>query len=189
MYLLSLDLSVNSTGYSIFELESKKLIKYGVINPSRPTKKLKYPNFQLDQYKKVCAFLENLLKENPEISKSIIEEINPTRISGRISQKTLDGLHWYVCDLLSINCVDINYIDTVTWRNKVGIKLNPIERQKNKEAKQLNKHLKKGTPKLPIISLKDLAVKAVNEKYKLNFENNQHDVAESILIGEYWLNK
>lgn len=128
MIILGLDLSTKSTGYSIFEIKGgKKYLKsYGVIKPKvKGISKLKYPEKAYRNMVDMASKIKDILAAW-EPDKVYIEEIN--RGINRISQKSLDGLHWIVLHYcLTIDpdlFLKIEYVDSngnAGWRTKLKL--------------------------------------------------------------------
>lgn len=194
--LLSLDLSTTCTGWSIFDIDTKKLIEYGIIKPSTKINgliisKLKYPRQQLLKMIDISFKIKSLI-ERCKPTHIVIEEIAGSK--NRLGQKVLDSLHFII--LYHIQ----EYIDLITfydvsgpngWRYHLGIKLSEQDKIFNKEGKKLNKLIAKGNTKLPIIGPKDLACRYVNGVYGLSLDpqKNQfdNDIGDSVAIGSAFL--
>lgn len=194
--LLALDLSTTSTGYAIFDIETKELITYDIIKASSAgLSKLTYPAKPLEKILRVAdQIMEVIIRYQPD--QIVIEEIN--RGTNRIGQKTLDILHgilWYGIynynkEMLNI----ITYIDSDGrdgWRTTLKLRLTDADKLNNRENKKLNKKLAKGTKKLPIITKKDLAQRFVNRYYHLTFDVQENtrdsDMVDAIGLGHVHL--
>lgn len=192
MVLLSLDLSTTCTGWSVFDIESHKLITYGILKPNlKEVKDLEYPEQQLRKMMDLSIKITGLIK-NYKPDHIVIEEIAGSR--SRLTQKVLDGLHWivvlYNIEYVSImSFFDVSGIDG--WRTWLGLKMNDQDKAQNKEYKKLNKELKPGTRKLPIIDAKDLACRYANTEFglSLNPQENQYDadIGDSVAMGSAWI--
>lgn len=190
-YLLSLDLSTTCTGYSLFEIETKKLITYGTVKPKvKGVDKLVYPEQQLTKMINISEQLRALI-DNLKPSHIVIEEIAGSR--QRLGQKVLDGLHWVLLMHAMEYMPVISYYDVTGsdgWRTHLELKMTAADKINNKEAKALNKKLGRGQ-KLPIVDPKVLAARYVNSKYGLNLDPNtsqsDSDIGDSIAIGDAWL--
>jgi Holliday junction resolvasome RuvABC endonuclease subunit len=182
MKLLALDLSSSCTGWALFNIEEKQLLSFGSI-PKRSGKgKTKYRKL-LNSLRNMVSDVLDVIKVH-EPDKIVIEEIN--RGSSRLGQKTLDGVHFLLLDKLEDYIDKVNYIDSdgkVGWRTKLGLKLSPIQKLKNKELKQLNKQLKTKIKNKNIITKKDLAIDYVNKRFNLQLSLEQNDIADSIGLG------
>ena len=190
--LLSLDLSTTCTGISVFNLETKKLLKYQALKPSaKGLKDLKYPELQL---RKMINFSKKIrdyiLEINPEII--VIEEIAGSK--QRLGQKTLDGMHWILLFHIPEYIKKVIYYDVTGkngWRFHLNLKLNDADRFNNREAKKLNKQISKGSKKLPIVGPKHLAARFVNRTYNLELDVDKNpqdnDIADSIAMGHSYL--
>lgn len=131
------------------------------------------------------------LIENYKPTFVVIEEIAGSK--NRISQKTLDGLHWIVL-INNPEILDIVKYQDVTgldgWRSHLGLKLTEQDKLNNKEAKKLNKDLAPSS-RLPIYDTKDLAARHVNQNFGLSLDPQERDsdadIADSIAMGHAWL--
>lgn len=190
--LLSLDMSTTCTGWSVFEIESKRLIARGIIKPSTKggIAKMAYPRQQLMKMIDIGYQLLTLI-ENVKPSCIVIEEIAGSK--NRLGQKTLDGLHyvvaWVIEDYLSI----VRYYDVTGasgWRTHLRLRLSEADKLANKEAKSLNKKLA-ASQRIPIIGPKHLAVRHVNARFELglNYDTceTDGDQADSIGMGDAFL--
>ena len=92
--VLGLDLSTTSTGFALLDIDTKNLLKYGFILPKvKGISKLKYPRAAMARIIDLAEKISELVKQyNPD--QLIIEEVN--RGTNRISQKSLDALHFFV---------------------------------------------------------------------------------------------
>lgn len=193
--IITLDLSTASTGYAVFDKKTKKLITYGALKPQVPgLHKLKYPAAALFKIKDISAKVKDLIAEhNPD--KIIIEEVN--RGVNRISQKSLDALHFFVLDYLCILDKDwlnrIVYIDSngsKGWRGALGLRLSDEDKKKNKEIRAKNK---KSKMKYNPIDWKTLAQRHVNAKFNLNLDieadSSNADICDAIALGDAYLEK
>lgn len=189
--LLSLDLSTTCTGWSIFDIETSKLISYGILKPStKGLSKLVYPKQQLTKMIDLSMQIRSVI-ENFKPTRIVIEEIAGSK--QRLGQKVLDGLHWVLLMHIPEYIDIIEYYDVTGpngWRNHLNLRLTEADKLANKEAKKLNKDLP-STMKLPEYNAKDLACRYVNGKYglALNPQVNQYDadVGDSVSIGSAYL--
>lgn len=193
--LLSLDYSTSCTGWSKFSLDTKELLSYGEIKPdfkkNKGTQHLEYPEFQVLKLERLAEqIIDELLVS--DIDTIVIEEINNGGISGRLSQKVLDGGHFILLKMLPKKFLSkVKYINSdgkQGWRSASGLKLQLSEsdRLQNKEVRKMNRKMKKGK-KIPVIDVKQLAVNYVNEKYKLTFTIDDNDICDSIGLGTHYL--
>ena len=156
MTLLTLDLSTNSTGWATFNLKTKKLISYGVLKPKvKGISKMKYPESALYKILDLSTLIRDLI-EQVKPTMVLIEEVN--RGVNRISQKSLDALHFFVLDI--IRCVNGKTLDIVQytdsdgrsgWRKILKLKLSDEDKKHNATARKYNK---KNKLKKPIINKK-----------------------------------
>lgn len=189
-YLLSIDLSTNCTGWSVFEIETGKLVTYGYISGKnfKDTSKLRATLRKLEYM--ALGVLNIITNHAP--SKIVIEEIAGSK--NRIGQKTLDMAHGILLKTIE------NYLDIVEyydvsgvdgWRTNLGLKLTESDKLANKEAKKLNPTLGRGVSKLPIYDAKDLAARYANKTFGLGLDPqvSQHDadLADSICMGHAYL--
>lgn len=191
-YLLSLDYSTTCTGYAIFDLNNNELKSYGIIKPKvKNASKLKYPLRQLLICRSIAGQLYDLIKKTDPVC-IVMEEVN--RHKSRLSGKTLDGGHYLFYDKIQ------DYLDKLVmmdsdgydgWRTRLGLRLDASDKLKNKERKKLNKKIKKGTKKLPIINKKHLACRYINKQFNLNFDIDKNkfdnDITDAIGLGWAWI--
>lgn len=190
--LLSLDLSTTSTGWSIFNMETGKLLEYDNLKPNMKggVAKLVYPRQQLTKMVDLAIQIKSIV-DNYKPTTIVIEEIAGSR--QRLGQKVLDGLHWvvlmYLQDVLDV----VVYYDVTGpngWRHHLGLRLTEIDKLRNKEAKKLNPKLDSKS-RLPIVDAKDLAARYVNEVYGLELDpqtkKTDSDIGDSIAMGSAYL--
>lgn len=187
--LLSLDMSTTCTGWSLFCLETGKLIQYDIIRG----KTFKDSSSQRATLRKLVDMSLKILNviENYKPSKIVIEEIAGSK--NRIGQKTLDMLHGVVWMHIEKYLDSVSYYDVTGsegWRTHLGLKLSELDKLRNKEAKKLNPNLDSKS-RLPIVDAKDLAARYANETYNLtlNPQENQYDAdaADSISMGSAFI--
>ena len=191
-------MSTTCTGYSVFDIETKKLITYGIIKPRVPlVSKMKYPRRQLEICRNLREQIGDLISQldsSDNVNIIVIEEIAGSK--NRLGQKTLDILHGIVWDGLCKR----GYLERVCyydvsgskgWRTDLKLRLSDADKANNKEARLLNKKIQKGTRKLPIIGPKHLAAEYVNRRYGTLFDvdlnSRDNDLADSIAIGSAFL--
>lgn len=203
MKLLTLDLSTSCTGWSIWNLETKKLEDFGFFKPNKKgMSKLEYPEKQLAVMQDLASQIMGKLMDadgfamdgSKNLVKMIlIEEINASK--NRLGQKTLDGLHWILMNRLKDD-QDLKYIKRVKfidsdgsdgWRSRLGLRLNEMDKKLNAERKKINKKKLRGTSDLPIINKKHLAARYVNGVLGTTFDVDSNptdnDVVDAIGIG------
>lgn len=191
-HLLSIDLSTNCTGWSVFDIETEKLITYGILKPQvKGLSKMEYPKQQLykmiDMAEKVRSVIKNFSPFH-----IVIEEVAGSK--NRLSQKTLDGVHWIIL-YLNMEYLDIiSYYDVTGingWRTDLKIVLDEADKLHNKEARLINKQLGPKSNQIHIIDNKDLACRYVNQNYNLVLDpienNGDSDIGDSIAMGSAWL--
>lgn len=194
--LLSLDMSTTCTGWSSFDCDTGKLLDRGTIKPGTKVNgisiaKLDYPAQQLHKMIDISIKLRTLI-ENQKPTFIVIEEIAGSR--SRLTQKTLDGLHYIVAFHIQEYLPIVRYFDVGGadgWRTWLKLRLSEADKLANKEAKKLNKNLARGTQLLPIIDWKDLACRYVNSIHGLDLNPQKivsdGDIGDSIAIGTAWL--
>lgn len=194
--LLSLDLSTTCTGWASFDIESKKLVSYGILKPSSKvngvsTSKMKYPEQQLSKMLDLAEKIRVLiLNEKP--FHIVIEEIAGSR--QRLGQKVLDGLHWIVLEQNRNIIPIVTYYDVSGlngWRTHLKLRLSPYDKLANAEARKLNKQLGKGVTKLPIVDWKTLSARYANSTYGLTLDPEASqfdaDIADAVSMGNAFL--
>jgi len=187
--VLSLDLSTNSTGFALFEVKTKKVLKYGAIHPKVPgLSKMKYPESALMKILDMTAKIKALILEtSPDII--LVEEVN--RGISRIGQKALDSLHFFVLDAIRVSVKDwtnkIVYMDSngkKGWRGKLGLKLST-------EDKFFNLNSRNSGNKDKVINWKVLAQRWVNANYQTKFDvklvPEDADICDAIAMGAAFL--
>lgn len=187
--LLSLDLSTTATGWALWELKHKALNRYGVFRPKvKGISKLSYPKAQLAKMRNMTLQIVELVEATPQIKRIVIEEVNLGK--NRISQKTLDGLHYILVDRLGDKVDLVFYKDSdgpKGWRTNLDLKLSENDKKLNKMRRVQNKKHAKGDKKAHIINRKDLACRFVNKTYGLKLDASQKstdgDLADAIGLG------
>jgi hypothetical protein len=193
--LLALDLSNRCTGWALFDLDTKKLIKCGFISSNeKGISTLKYPRKALEQIIRMSTDVAKLIKDlAPE--RLVVEEVN--RGISRIGQKSLDALHFFV--LFSLresfpNLLDsLEYLDSngaSGWRTFLKMKLSDADKKHNAKARKNNK---KSKIKIPVLNWKHLSARFVNDRYDLGLDVDKResdgDVADAICVGLVFLNR
>lgn len=193
MRLLALDLSTTASGWALFDIQTKKLLGYGVVKPNlKGLSKLGYPEQQLRKLQDLSVQLRNLVSEKEPLEVILIEEIN--RGVSRLTQKVLDGLHFVFLDRIESRIKIVRYRDSdgaSGWRKRLGLKLSEADKELNRINGLANRRRKKGTGKIPIINKKHLACRFVNRAYGLNLDVDQRetdgDVADAVGLGHSYL--
>jgi len=193
--LLSLDLSTSSTGWAIFDIDTKLPTSYGTLKPQvKGHSKMKYPEAAYHRVTSIADQINTLvLTAKPD--EIIIEEVN--RGINRITQKSLDALHFFVLDYLHF--LNPTWLTKVIWqdsngrtgwRGKLGLKLSEEDKEHNKQARAFNnskKRRKDKKPKMPIVDWKKLAERYVSKQYGLNFNvwmnPSDSDIVDAICVG------
>lgn len=195
MKLLALDLSTACTGWASFE--DGKLKEYGAIKPKVPgISKMKYPEAALMKaLSMVDLVLDLICRIKPD--QFIIEEVN--RGINRISQKTLDGLHFLLLrELRTLGLGNLNnvaYMDSngrKGWRTILGIGLSASDKDENKRIRARNRSKKRKGKKEAVINWKTIAVRYINDLFSLglsreNDPKTDGDIADAICLGLAYL--
>lgn len=168
--ILSLDLSIKSSGYSVMSF-SGDILEKGLILPE------KYRNYTRDKYpKKTIKFIQSIvqqiqdlvekLSETHEIDYIVIEEINPGK-GGLVSTKSLSYLHGILLDRLIDIEYKIKFVKTSEWRSKLKISAKGFAKVKD--------------------AIKIVTIDWANKNYGLSLEmttKGDHDIADAIAIAE-----
>jgi len=183
---LSIDLATVSTGWAVFK--GKKLEAYGQLAPTiEGISKMKYPEKALHRIVAMAAAVRDLVAEhNPD--ELVIEEVN--RGVSRISQKSLDAVHFFVLEYLKILHPDwpkeVKYMDSngkKGWRGALKLYLSAEDKKQNAVIRKENK---KSKVKRKVINAKTLSIRYVNKKYKLQLNEDvkgDPDKADAICVG------
>ena len=193
-FLLSLDLSTSCTGYAVFDINTKQLIDFRKIKPKvKGITKMKYPEAQIMRMINISEQILEVIEQFKPYA-IVIEEIAGSK--NRLSQKTLDGLHFVLVYYLmgKFPFDKVFYYDVsglAGWRTPhLNLRLSDEDKQANKEARKLNKSLP-NNQKLPIIGYKHLSCRYVNHKYNLDLDCDKSptdgDIADAISIGDAFL--
>lgn len=199
--LLSLDLSTKASGWALFDITSRDLIGAGVVtNSVAGFSKLKGLELKLAKIQRMVVLIQDIVTESDDIAVIVIEEITGSK--NRLSQKTLDFLHYAVLESLHspwITSDRVRFIDVGGkngWRPFLGIRLNDGDKKANKIARRFNKkHCPKGSRKIKelVIGWKDLSCRYASEKFGLELLVNtcptDGDVADAICVGYAFLLK
>jgi Holliday junction resolvasome RuvABC endonuclease subunit len=188
--LLSIDLSTNCTGWSLFQIDTCSLIEYGSIK-GKSFKDTSQWRSTLKKLEYMASSILNLIEQyKPDLI--VIEEIAGSK--NRIGQKTLDmahGILWKTIDkyLDIVSYYDVSGSDG--WRTHLGLKLTEADKLANREAKKLNPQLGRGVSKMPVYTPKDLAARYANWRFglALDVQLNQtdNDIADSISMGSAFI--
>lgn len=179
--LLALDLATESSGWATFDLDTKKLLNFGIITAKSGPGNNKYIK-TLGRIKNMAKDVVALLDDEIEII--LIEEINPGK--NRLGQKTLSGQHFILMDALGENLRKIKYIDSdgaEGWRTSLGLKFSLQQRIHNKELKRLAKSRETKLKNKDIITKKHLCIAYVNKELGLSLTEEQNDAADAIGLG------
>ena len=192
-YLLSLDLSTSATGYAVFDIDTKQLTALGVVKGStKGMSKLKYPEKQLRKMMNMADEVINLISNfSPFVI--VIEEITGSK--NRLTQKTLDGMHYilvyYLKDIFPFERVFYYDVSGLSgWRTHLRLNLDDADKLANKEARKLNEDLPT-KHQLPIIGKKHLACRHANFEYGLDLNYDLRvtdgDIGDAVSIGNAFL--
>jgi hypothetical protein len=188
--LLSIDLSTNCTGWSVFNMDTRELITYGCIRG----KNFKDTSSQRSTLRKLEYMAKSVLSliESYKPCKIVIEEIAGSK--NRIGQKTLDMAHGILWQTIDEYLDLVEYYDVTGsdgWRTHLNLKLTEADKLANKEAKKINPTLGKGVSKLPIYNAKDLAARYANKRFGLTLDPQMNqfdaDIADSLSLGDAFL--
>lgn len=173
--IISLDLSINSTGFAVFD-EDGTLEEWGIITPER------YKGHSVDRYpKKTIKFMKSVvaqlvnkiqdIQQNQGIDSIVIEEVNLQGIGSMVGNKGLCGLHFLLLNYFeSMELLDlVDFYPTSYWRNKIGLRFSEEEKLHNRK-----------NPKNKV-TYKDLAMRYVLNTYNLEVGS---DEADAICVGE-----
>jgi len=203
MKILALDLSTAAAGWALFDAKTKKLLTYGVVKPQvKGITAMTYPRGQLMKMRSITEQIKAIIESNPDLTRIAIEEVN--RGIARLTQKTLDGLHFIFVDRCESYIPIMVYRDSdgkVGWRKVLNFVLSDNDKRLNTERKKLNVQYKKlrkkmkrgeGPSDLPIINKKHLACRFVNKTYGLNLDCDANetdgDIADAIGLGHVVVN-
>lgn len=162
--VLSLDLSVNSTGYALFDKDGQ-IVDYGLITTKIEEKGSYLWRYPLKSVRKcqlaakqVVALIRSYIKDLDHI---VIEEINLNTKKNMISFKTLAALQFFIMAELSNDEVQlIDMIKCSEWRSAIKLK-------------------KDG-------DWKASAVKYANNYFGTNFEYSDNDVCDALCQYVGW---
>lgn len=177
--ILALDLAT-TTGWALFDLKSKRLLKYGAIsveNSDEIQKASPYPYNYIALAKFMAEQLVDFIKNNfdiEDLDAIYIEETNGSKYV--FSQKKLEFYHAFSLDLLITKVgTDIRYIRSSAWRKTIGLRMTKEDKKHNA---LVSKKKAKGR-----ITQKHLSVRMVNELYSLSLKQKDDDIADAICLG------
>lgn len=147
-----------------------------------------FPYAALDMAEKVADLVAQwYLNHVPD--EVIIEQTNKGKKSSRYSQKQLEFIHAAVLQRLRVlgAAEKIRFIDTSEWRRLLGQHLTKDDKKNNakvRKAKQADDFFaaKKALGVKGKIGTKHLAVRWVNEHYKLGLKMKDNDMADAICV-------
>lgn len=116
MKIMSLDLSTKSSGLAIFD--NNKLIDYKLITASS--------NILINRIQKITGEIKGILSENPDIEKIILEEVQPSNLTGN-NLTTHKALMWAQAAIAfmvydNFPQIKLEFIYASSWRKECGIK-------------------------------------------------------------------
>lgn len=114
--IMSLDLSTRSTGLAIFD--NNKLIDYKLITASS--------SILINRIQKITGEIKGILSENPDIEKIILEEVQPSNLTGN-NLTTHKALMWAQAAIAfmvydNFPQIKLEFIYASSWRKECGIK-------------------------------------------------------------------
>lgn len=184
-----------NTGWAIFK--GDKLVNYGYLKPQVPgLHKVKYPISGLFRILDLSFQVRELvLEKKPDLI--VIEEVNKGR--NRISQKTLDALHYFVLEEIRQHTEEmlenIRFMDSggrSGWRPTLDLKLTDEDKAYNKGIRSQYKGQKRVISKLKR-DWKDVSVRYVNALYGLDMDHREReydaDIADAICLGEAFIKR
>jgi len=119
----------------------------------------------------------------------IIEQTNKGR--DRWKQKLLEWLHHELCKRFNYGYrFEICYIDTITWRRILSIKVTKEEKRSNRKIRAYNIEAKNDPDKKMIqgiVKIKDAAIDFCEKTFNLKMKKKDNNVAEAICLGYAWL--
>lgn len=193
--VLGLDLSTTSTGFALLDANTKGLLKYGFIVPTvKGISKLKYPRAALARIIDLAEKIVQIVDQyKPDLI--VVEEVNKGK--NRISQKSLDALHFFVLFYLDTKHSDLVdrliYYDSdgrVGWRKHLNLTLTDEDKAHNAHIKTFKASRKVGKKK-PKITKKHLAMRYVQSVYNLNLDIDEkvefEDVNDAIAMTNSYL--
>lgn len=195
MIILALDLSTKNSGWACFN--NGKLHSHGYVTHKIPgLHKMKYPEGALHKILDMSFQIRELVHFIvPDLI--VIEEVNKGK--NRISQKSLDALHFFVLEELRQHIDDmfnkIKYIDSdgrAGWRPTLAIKLDDHDKAHNKLVRKLYKG-KKARLRKEVIGPKHLSCRYVNKLLGFNLDHvaneSDGDIADAICCGIAYIKK
>lgn len=190
--ILSLDMSTTCTGWSVFDIETKKPIALGTLKPKVPGLA------KMEKYEGTLSKMLNLAGEIRRLIHTygprtiVIEEIAGSK--NRLGQKTLDGFHWIVILTIREFLPYVVFYDvggSDGWRTHLRMNYSEADKLHNKEAKKLNKKLARGIPKIPEVTKKTLAARYANREFGMvldvDVNTEDADIADSLCMGHAFL--
>ncbi len=158
--IIALDLSTKSTGYSVFDENTKELKSYNTLTASSTD--------LIKRIDKIVAELREIIKATPNLTTLVLEEVLPDK--NFLNLKTHKAL-MYLQAAVNFLIHEINpkikivQYQPSEWRRKIGVQQGKLKR---KELKQQD-------------------IQKANELFNLKLKETEDDAADSILIGAAYL--
>lgn len=182
--LLAIDYSTQSTGYAVFNVDDKTLIKHGLIKVGNIKAFAGYPFGTLRKLEVMGDSIKALANSlNPEII--VIEEINQG--ISRMGQKTLCMGHAIMLQKLTLYDGKLFFKSSDGfggWRTELKHFLTDADKEYNKDIREMNKKVAKPFKKEPLTK-KHITCRWVNQKFNKTFDidNVAGDVDQCDAIG------
>jgi archaellum biogenesis ATPase FlaH len=191
MRVLALDVSTK-TGFAILDGEPGLIpvIKsFGVLENEMKVRGFrgeKYPWDFMAAAKRIASSVEDLLV-NEKFDYFVIEETNSGGRASRYSQKILEWLHFAILEVLDRQDGQVIYINSAEWRRVVGARLTREDKALNAKVSRLKKSGdKEALHALGVrgkINKKHVALRYVNNSFKLDLKVKDNDIADAICEG------
>lgn len=184
--LLAIDYSTQSTGYAVFDIETKKLLLHSVIKIG--TAKV-YNTYPFGTLRKLEAMAEAVLAVVNNISPDliVIEEVNQG--ISRMGQKTLNGGHFILLKRLTHYDGKLFFKSSDGkdgWRKELNLVLSDSDKEYNKKVREVNKKVPKELRKDPLTK-KHVTARWVNQAFQKSFDvdkvSSDSDQADAIGLG------
>lgn len=197
MYVVSIDLSTKP-GYAVFF--NGKLQSSGTLFADKKTGDFgSYPyNYMYLAQHTVNKIMEQVIKpilHSDHRPLVVLEET--TASSQNYSQKILEFIHLALLQVLRIYYIEVRYIRDGAWKRLVGATQSKEERNHNARLSRYKKKHNKVIGKLKDkegklkrarkLDAKDYALRALRDIYNLDFNREQEDECDAILIATAYL--
>jgi len=185
MRILALDASTK-TGWALFV--DGKLVESGALPPVSvndfnvnrdPHLSPYYPLNVVHAAETMANKIERLLEVYGPLDAVVVENTNKGK--NRHTQRILEFIHFCMLKLFQNRTQKMAYMDTSEWRSLVGLWMTKDDKKNNRDVSTGKKRGK--------ITKKHLAVRTVNERYKMNLKLKDNDQADAILLGEAYITK